>query len=109
MIVCLVVIPDFRGIARSNQATARMLGLTAPDKPLATADESSSYYNPCTSFVAVHESESGTRLPIWNVQIESVGIGLMHRDHGLVGFWRVPSRAHRLVFSGTCRICSHTV
>jgi hypothetical protein len=39
MIVCLVVIPDFRGIARSNQATARMLGLTAPDKPLATADE----------------------------------------------------------------------
>ena len=26
-------------IARSNQATARMLGLTAPDKPLATADE----------------------------------------------------------------------
>jgi len=39
MIVCLVVIPDFRGIARTNQATARMLGLTEPDKPLATADE----------------------------------------------------------------------
>ena len=109
MIVCLVVIPDFRGIARSNQATTRMLGLTAPDKPLATADESSSYYNPCTSFVAVHESESGTRLPICNVQIESVGIGLMRRDHGLVGFWRLPSRAHRLVTSGTCRTCSHAV
>jgi hypothetical protein len=39
MIVCLVFVPDFCGIARSNQATARMLGLTAPDKPLATADE----------------------------------------------------------------------
>jgi len=33
----------------------------------------------------MHESESGTRLPIWNVQIESVGLGLMRRDHGLVG------------------------
>ena len=109
MIVCFVVIPDFRGIARLNQATARTLGLTAPDKPLATADESSSYYNPCTSFVAVHESESGTRLPIWNVQFESVGIGLMRRDDGLVGVWRVPSRAHRLVSSGIFRICSHAV
>jgi len=39
MIVCLVVIPNFRVIARSNQATARMLGLTALDKLLATADE----------------------------------------------------------------------
>ena len=86
-----------------------MLGLTAPDKPLATADESSSYYNPCTSFVAVHESESGTRLPICNVQIESVGIGLMRGDDGLVGVWGVPSRAHWLVSSGTCRICSHAV
>jgi len=37
MIVCLVVIPNFRVIARSM--TARMLGLTAPDKLLATADE----------------------------------------------------------------------
>jgi hypothetical protein len=38
MIVCLVFIPDFRRIERSNQATAKMLGL-APDKPLATAGE----------------------------------------------------------------------
>ena len=59
------------------------------------------------SFAAVHESD--TRLPIWNVQIESVGLGLMRRDDGLVGFWRVPSRAHRLVSSGTCRICSHAM
>ena len=30
-------------------------------------------------------------------------------ESGLVGFWRVPSRAHRLVSSGTCRICSRAV
>ena len=31
----------------------------------------------------------------------------MRRWDGLVGFWRVPSRAYRLVSSDTCRICSH--
>src|SRR5262249_62036356 len=51
----------------------------------------------------------GTRLPIWNVQIESVGIGLMRRNHGLVGFWRAPSHAHRLVSSGSCRHCRHAL
>ena len=36
------------------------------------------------SFAAVHESD--TRLPIWNVQIESVGIGPMRRDMGSSAF-----------------------
>ena len=97
-----------RAIARLKSAGVpvapilRRVGLT----PELIADpEERLYYE----FAAVHESKSGTRLPIWNVQIESVGIGPMRRDHGLVGFCRLPSRAHRLVSSGICRTCSHAV
>ena len=40
-----------------NLQIARTLGLTVPQTLLVAADESS---DPCTSFVAVHESAAGT-------------------------------------------------
>jgi|SRR5262245_25899266 len=71
--------------------------------------EGKAYYNYGIRLIGASD-EQGISI-FWNVRMKSVGTDLMRRCRcpGFVGFWRVPSRAHPLVSSGTCRICSHAV